>query len=57
MDTYFFQTSNSHRQDTETSRPPSSWQINGLEHKNSLAGPYCTAAESHISFCLLGLLC
>ena len=41
------------RQLVETSRPPPSMQIIGLEHKNSSACPHCTAAESHKSFCLL----
>ena len=50
------QVCNSHGQLVETSRPPSSSQIIGLEHKNSQACPHCTAAESHKSFCLLNPL-
>ena len=36
----------------ESSRPPSSLQIVGLEHMNSLACRHCTAAESHKYICL-----
>ena len=40
----------SHRQLIETSRPPSSLQKVGIEHKNSHAFPHCTAADSQKIF-------
>ena len=44
----------SHKQFIETSLPPSSLRIFGLEHMNSLVSLQCTAAESQTSIYLLG---